>query len=242
MSAENRLFYLDNTPIPESGSLVISGEETKHIKVMRPETGSLINITDGRGTYAVCRVDAVGREEIAAHLVKRSVKHAYPVEITVAFALTKRGKWETIIEKCTEMGALRFIPLITARNAQFAKGQMKRRERIERIAVSAMKQSRRVYKPLVEDPVDVKNLFTRVNSEDKILLLSFGGSGTIDIDRGRYRNVTIVMGPEGGFLDTEEELIREHDTELLSFGEYTLKTETAAIKAVSLVTHIYGDF
>jgi len=237
-----RLFYYRDLPSEGEEFELSDAEEVRHISVMRFNAGDMADFTDGKGRRVSCRMIAADKNGVRAVAVAEKHVPHYPVSLTLAFAITKRSKWEWLIEKGTELGVTRFVPLVTERNRDFTKGAHKKSARFVKVAAAAMKQSKRLYLPEITEPVEIKKLFTEGRPADRILLLAFGGGDAATNISGSYCDVTVLVGPEGGLTSDEESFLVRKGALPTSLGEYTLKTETAAIKMISLVTSRFGDF
>jgi 16S rRNA (uracil1498-N3)-methyltransferase len=156
------------------------------------------------------------------------------------FGVTKRDKWEWLIEKGVEMGVTSFIPLISERNREYAKGIEKKKERFEKIAIAAMKQSKRCLLPSIKDAIFIKDIGSYIMPQSTYLL-SFSGTEFEKSDINS-KDFFLIVGPEGGFSEKEEDFLTHLGVKKKSLGIYTLKTETAALKSLSLITHFAGNF
>ncbi len=238
MSIENRMFYFPQ--LTEHGqTVIITGEEQHHLeKVMRCTVGDEIRATDGRGMFFSCIVRFMNKRECGIEAVSSVQKTPYPISIHMYGAVTKRDKYEWLIEKGTESGILHFTPVICERNKEYARGE--KIERYEKIAIAAMKQSRRPFLPIIYPPVDVQTL-VKQQIVGNIYILAFGAPYFSQSDAA-CPAVALVIGPEGGFTEKEEKLLLTKQAQPRAFGEYTLKTETAALKAAMLINHYGGEF
>jgi 16S rRNA (uracil1498-N3)-methyltransferase len=169
-------------------------------------------------------------------------------KITLALAIFKFDRMEWAIEKCTEIGVARIIPVIARRSdAHLAAAAMKRHERWQRIVRQAAEQSRRAAPPEMEAPVKLKDLagegvlpgaaLTRIvldeslaGSEEKSRL----GEILQSVVRPETSDVVLAVGPEGGWADGEMEWLLESGWVAASLGDTILRAETAAIVATAL--------
>jgi len=227
------------------------GEHAAHLaRVLRAEVGQEFDIATGeevrRGTITTISYDriefALGAKQ---HLTLRSAA----AKITLALAIFKFDRMDWAIEKCTEIGVARIIPVIARRtDAHLASAAVKRRERWQRIVRQAAEQSRRPARPEIAAPVKLKDLGgDRVLSADALRVVldeSLAGSdgdtrlGEIlqshssGVETGD--EVTLAIGPEGGWADGELTWFCETGWIAASLGDTILRAETAAIVATAL--------
>jgi 16S rRNA (uracil1498-N3)-methyltransferase len=215
------------------------GEHAGHlVRVLRAEVGQEFDIATGtevrRGTITSI---SDGRVEFALG----SLFEVKPLpEITLALAVFKFDRMEWAIEKCTEVGAGRIVPVIARRtDAHLAAAAAKRHERWLRIAVQASEQARRSGPPEISTPVKLKELASVVPSGTRVVLAeslagSEGSARLGDFFQSATGDVALAVGPEGGWAD--EELAWFHDSGWVaaSLGGTILRAETAAIVATAI--------
>ena len=223
------------------------GEHAAHLaRVLRAEVGQEFDIATGegvrRGTITTISYDriefALGAKQ---HLTLRS---AAP-KITLALAIFKFDRMDWAIEKCTEIGVARIIPIIARRtDAHLASAAGKRRERWQRIVRQASEQSRRPAPPEIAAPVKQKDLggdgVLAADALRVVLAESLAGSegdtrlGEILQSHSLAGEVALAIGPEGGWADGELTWFYEAGWIAASLGDTILRAETAAIVASAL--------
>jgi 16S rRNA (uracil1498-N3)-methyltransferase len=213
------------------------GEHANHLaRVLRARAGQEFDIAAG---------DAVRRGRIASVTDERvefelgeEVSGAAMAEITLVLAVFKFDRMEWAIEKCTELGVSRIVPVIARRtDAHLVAASAKRVERWQRIARQASEQSRRAAPPEIAAPVKIaeaSNLqaalrIVLAESEERTLLR--------DVVKPQTENdgIVLAVGPEGGWTEDELQLFRQAGWLSASLGNTILRTETAAIAATAIV-------
>lgn len=213
-------------------ALTLPESDSQHcIRVLRMSPGDTIRVVDGQGTVFICRlldnhpkrtaVEIVGRETLAP---------VWPNRITVMVAPTKHNdRMEWLVEKLVEIGVNRIVP-VRCRNSE--RRDIKR-ERLERIAVSAMKQSLKATMPDIDEMTDLAGAVRQYAADQKFV-------GYCDTNTERRllakaykpgRDVIILIGPEGDFAPFEIEMLVSNGYVPVTMGDNRLRTETAALVA-----------
>ena len=227
------------------------GEHAAHLaRVLRAEVGQEFDIATGeevrRGTITTISYDRVEFElDTKPYHGRRPKPKPFDApKITLALAIFKFDRMEWAIEKCTEIGVARIVPVIARRSdAHLAAAAVKRQERWRRIVRQASEQSRRSAPPEVAAPVKVKDLaapgvlprgaLTRVVLAEA-LVESEEETRLGDILESQPTEVALAVGPEGGWADEELAWFREEGWAAASLGGTILRAETAAIVATAL--------
>ena len=227
------------------------GEHAAHLaRVLRAEVGQEFDIATGedvrRGTITTISYDRI---EFALGAKQRLRLRSAAPKISLALAIFKFDRMDWAIEKCTEIGVARIIPVIARRtDAHLASAAGKRRERWQRIVRQASEQSRRPAPPEIATPVKLKNLeddgVLAADALRVVLAESLAGSeadtrlGEILQSRsfggGTGDEVTLAVGPEGGWADGELTWFYDTGWVAASLGDTILRSETAAVVATAL--------
>ncbi|MCA1817316.1 MAG: 16S rRNA (uracil(1498)-N(3))-methyltransferase [Acidobacteria bacterium] len=262
-----RRFYAPPESFSADGSRVaLSREESRHLAgVLRLAANDEVRVFDGEGREFLCVVaDAAARGAAGATLeVRGRVAPACPespLELTLACALLKGEKFDTVVQKATELGVARVVPVGTARaDVKLSRGGdgARRVERWRRIAVGAAKQSGRARVPTVERPTSLEELLSRDPSSGaegstsgtgaaarRLILAERGGRGlaeTVAAWGAKPTRVVALVGAEGGWEDEEIARARGAGWQAVTLGGRILRAETAGIVAAALVQHLCGD-
>jgi 16S rRNA (uracil1498-N3)-methyltransferase len=216
---------------------VVSGPERRHLAVLRVRAGERFLATDGCGREILLEVEKTSRSELVARIVEESLLPAGPGRgCTLAVAPPKGARMDTAVEKATECGVGRIVPLSVERSVVRARDAGERVARWRRIARSATAQSGRTRVPEV---TPFTTLDAVLAASDGHILLTHPppGSRPLPIALAGVRpgdSVTVLVGPEGGFTEAEAELARHRGAIAVALGPNRLRTETAAVVAVAL--------
>ena len=228
--------------------LYVTGKDVNHIKnVMRLKQGDEISVRTGQDDREYrYGIEEFTDSEVVCRL--RFVKEAdveLPVKVYIFQGLPKADKMELIIQKAVELGAAEIIPVQMRRCVVKLDGAKKgkKTQRWQAIAESAAKQSRRAVVPLVREPMTMEEAvrFAEQNTDVRLLpyeLQEADGSTREVMDGIREGSaVSIFIGPEGGFDPAEVELARKAAVVPISLGKRILRTETAALVALSFLIY-----
>ena len=228
--------------------LYVTGKDVNHIKnVMRLKKGDEISVRTGRDDREYrYGIEEFTDSEVVCRL--RFVKEAdveLPVKVYLFQGLPKADKMELIIQKAVELGAAEIIPVEMRRSVVKldASKKTKKTQRWQAIAESAAKQSRRAVVPMVREPMTMEEAvrFAEQNTDVRLLPyeLQEADGSTRDVMDGIREGsaVSIFIGPEGGFDPAEVELAREAGIRPISLGKRILRTETAALVALSFLIY-----
>lgn len=242
-------FYISQVN-PQSPYVFLEGEEHHHLsRVSRIQPKEEIWLFDSSGKSYLARVEEVEKEKTKLFIVEEKGREKVNTEIILAQSLVKSKKMEFIIQKSAELGIAHFIPVITSRSIVKIEEKIERKlGRWERIAREAVKQSGNPWVPCVSPPMDLKKLIKESKAALKLLLSENRGKyfREILIRTGKSfkenppRSIMILIGPEGGWTREEEELILDNGFKAVSLGKNILRTETAAICALALISHFWN--
>jgi 16S rRNA (uracil1498-N3)-methyltransferase len=213
----------------------LTGKHAEHLaRVLRAQIGQEFDISTGN-TIRRGRIGAISPELVEFELGEEVLSAARP-QITVAMSILKFDRMEWAIEKCTELGAARIVPLVTRRTeTHLAAAARKRVERWRRIARQAAEQSRQVAPPEISDPVKLEDVLA-ISSGKRIVLSEVEKEFTLKtVLQASPGDVALAFGPEGGWAESELTLFREAGWEPASLGTRILRAETAAVAAMAIV-------
>ena len=227
-----QLFYSLN--ITGSEAIVLDAEESRHCaKVLRKRPGDKIEVVDGKGNLYLCRLLHVDVKVCKAEVI--SVKKNYGkrnFNLSIAMAPTKNvSRFEWFLEKATEIGIDEVVPLLTGRCERTHVNL----ERLNKILVSAMKQSGKAFLPRLQEPVDYVKFMKSLAPGNSCLrfIATCDRENSIHLKDAYSKgsDALVLIGPEGDFTDEEVELAVKYNFQPISLGPARLRVETAGIVA-----------
>ena len=237
-------FYIEKTDIIEN-TVVITGEEAQHIsRVLRMKKGDRVTLCDGEGFfYEAVLTDFADKSVTAEILSKREAETEPQVKVTVFQGIPKNPKLETIVQKLTEIGAVRLVPMDTKR-AVAKLDKENKVERLRKIAREAAKQSKRGIVPEVLSPMSFKDA-VKMAAEADIALIPYEEEREISLKRALSgktpKTVSVMIGPEGGFDSEEITLAKENGITSVTLGKRILRTETAPLAVCAAILYELGE-
>jgi len=233
----------------QGDAAVIAGAEAHHmIRVLRLGPGDIITLLDGQGSLYHCRIEEKTAGAVRCRVLeKQPAGGEPPLRVVLLQGIAKGDRMDTVIQKGTELGASLFVPVHCRRSVvrlDDAKAAA-RRERWQRIAAGAAKQCRRALVPEVYEPVTWANALRLIPPEAPAFLPweeEAGRSLKNELQSRRLpAQVYIIIGPEGGLEKEEVAAAQERGVAPVSLGPRILRTETAALAAISMVLYQWGD-
>ena len=215
--------------------LSLSGEEFAHaVRVLRHREGDILHVVDGAGGWYSARLDFVSRDEAICQILERKQDVGEsPYQLTIACSpLKSPARLEMLVEKASELGVRRLLPIWSERTER----ARIRKERLERVALAAMKQCGRSRIIEIEEPISFANLIVDPSFETKLICHEQTSSSRLIssvINHGTADSVVIAIGPEGGFTDEEIGSAANAGFQVVSLGDRRLRAETAGIVAAT---------
>lgn len=249
-----RRFYAPPSAFnPNRESVTLASDEARHLRdVLRLKIGDEVYVFDGDGKEFHCTVEE-GRRDTAQLRIIAEVAPARPespLKLTLAVALLKGEKFDLVVQKATELGVTRVVPVVTRLadiRLRDESDAAKRVARWQRIALEAAKQSGRAVVPEVATPVAFEVLIETVSHEPEMSCLMFSerdGESIVTANEKLPANVsllTALVGSEGGWTNEELEAACAAGWTVVTLGGRTLRAETAAIAVAVLLQHLVGD-
>ena len=255
-----RFYALPSAISLDSRTVRLAADELRHLRdVLRLDTGAEVYVFDGEGREFQCVIESYARD-FAGLRVIAEVPPAHfesTLELTLAVALLKGEKFDLVVQKVTELGATRIVPVITERadvRLRDAADANKRVARWQRIALEAAKQSGRARVPEVRAPQTFRSLLEtfsdggQASDTSRLMFSERDGQSLgrslkepVDTEDAARRQMIALVGSEGGWTDSEIVQARESGWTIVTLGGRVLRAETAAITVVALLQNLLGD-
>lgn len=237
-------FYINKEDIQENIA-IIKGEEAQHIsRVLRMKKGDTVTLCDGEGTFYDATLTDFSDKTVTAEISDGYSAPTEPkVQLTVFQGVPKHPKLETVIQKLTEIGAVRLVPMDTKR-AVAKLDKSAKVDRLRKIAQEAAKQSKRGIVPEVTDAVPFKKAVEMAMQAD-LALIPYEEETEVSLKsalRGKTpKTVSVMIGPEGGFDESEIRMAKDAGIQSVTLGKRILRTETAPLTVASVVLYELGE-
>ena len=239
-------FFVDPANVKEKSILIDSKEDIKHLsKVLRLKAGDEIEISDGRQWEYTAVITEIGKDAVMADITDKQAFAREPeINVTLFQGIPKQAKMDSIVQKTVELGVAGIVPVFMDRTVTVDKGNMGRKvQRWQKIAAESVKQCKRGVIPEVAEPVDFDEAVSRMAESDLIVFpYENEKKRTIKyllrIKKAPVAgNVAVIIGPEGGFSETEAEKIIAAGGEPVTLGKTILRTETAGPATLAMIMY-----
>jgi 16S rRNA (uracil1498-N3)-methyltransferase len=228
-----RLYY--PATIVENSTNLLSKEHTHYLtNVMRLKRGSNVNLFNKDGEW-LSEIVFLDRDRVEVKFLNKIKESSKSTNVELAICLVKKTSMEIILQKATELGIAKIIPIISERT------EVKdlNIERARKIVVEATEQSNQLNVPDIEEPQKLKDFINSLDSNTSLFFADINTEKKIDnkiIEKSK--KISLLVGPEGDFSPNEREMILTKDNAIsFSISRNILRTETAAISALSLINY-----
>jgi len=226
----------------------MEGEAAHHLgHVLRAQAGQLYELSDGCAAW-LARVESVGRHRVEFALVEQLPTPQVTADITLLLSIVKFDAFEWAIEKATELGVSRIVPLAAARSEKgLLAAATKRSQRWQKILLEASQQSRRLRLPQLDDLAKPSQAFAAQTAKVRLMLSERSDAPSIRNSLEHSERATsspsgissaaLAIGPEGGWTEEELASARLAGFREASLGQLVLRTETAVIAALATLNY-----
>jgi 16S rRNA (uracil1498-N3)-methyltransferase len=223
---------------------VMDGDAAHHVgRVLRAQPGQLYELSDGERVW-LGRVESVGRERVEFALVEILEAYHPKLEVALLLAVVKFDAFEWALEKATELGVSRIVPLAAGRSEKgLLAAAAKRTERWEKILMEASQQSRRVRVPALAGVMKPEQAFAEQTGARCVMLSERADAAALRevlASGGGTAKAALAIGPEGGWTDAEIAMARSAGFAEASLGKLILRTETAVIASLAAMNYALG--
>jgi 16S rRNA (uracil1498-N3)-methyltransferase len=232
-----RLFV--RQPLSEAVPVELGAAQANYLgNVLRMGSGAELLVFDGQSGEWLARIAETGKKRMGLTVERRTREPESIPDVWLAFAPVKRAQTDWLVEKATELGAARLIPVMTQRTV----AERVKLERLESIAIEAAEQCGRTRLPDITEPVSLKQ-FLQERDAARALYFADEGGGEPAAIAFNPRPALILTGPEGGFTNEERALVRASPHAVpISLGPRILRAETAALAALAAYMAVAGDW
>ncbi len=232
-----RLFV--RQPLAEGAIVDLDPAQANYLgNVMRLKEGAELLVFDGTSGEWLARISEAAKKRMTLAIVQKTREPEAIPDVWLAFAPVKRTQTDWLVEKATELGASRLVPVMTQRTV----AERVKLERLEAITIEAAEQCGRTRLPGIADPLPLKHLLEH-RDVSRTLYFADEGGGAWAPDAFTAGSCMILTGPEGGFTDEERTAIRATPNSVpVSLGPRILRAETAALAALAAYMAVAGDW
>jgi len=243
--ASTRLFV--NDPLVPGTELQLGRDQAHYLgRVLRLRNGDMLTVFNGDNGEFDAHVTSLAKNS-ATVVVDTALETATEsaLKIHLVQGISRGERMDFVVQKATELGVKRITPVFTEYGVVKLNGARaaKRNDHWQSVAIGACEQSGRIRPPLIDAPVDLNAWFGAGTKEaDSDLILRPGAATPLSSIAAPVTKVCLLIGPEGGFSDTEYEDAKIAGFATVSLGPRILRTETAALTAIAVVQSLWGDF
>ena len=226
-----RLFFKESLSLNLTAKLDKSQSHYVN-KVMRVKVNEVFSLFNNDGEWEA-KILTISKSIVEVNITKQLRQKENTKELWLAFSPIKSNYFNFMIQKATELGVTKFLPIIFDRTIV----RKINKERLEKVIIEATEQSNRINVPSIEDPQSLKSflnnkkmdlIFTDLNSQNK----------KIDLDKLTINPTCVIIGPEGDFSEDErEQILAFKGVQPIKINEHILRSETAVISALSIVNY-----
>ena len=229
-----RLYHPDS--IVENSTNLLSKEHTHYVtNVMRLKRGSVINFFNNTGEWE-SEIVFLDKDRVEVKFLKKVKESQKKSKIELAICIVKKSPMENILQKATELGVSKIIPIISERTEVKELNY----DRAKKITIEATEQSNQMFPPEILEVTKLKDFLENLNKNTKLLFADVNSKNNLNInDSKNFESLCILVGPEGDFSLNERELILSvPKVAPFTMSKNILRSDTAVINAISLVNFI----
>ena len=232
-----RLFV--RQPLSQGARVELDAAQANYLgNVMRLGVGAELLVFDGHSGEWLARITEAAKKRMTLAVERQTREPEMIPDAWLAFAPVKRTQTDWLVEKATELGAARLLPVITQRTV----AERVKLDRLEAIAIEAAEQCGRTVLPSIAEPVTLKRLLAERDAARRLYFADEGG-GEGAATAFKSRPALILTGPEGGFTNDERAAVRAAENAVpISLGPRILRAETAALAALAAFMAVAGDW
>jgi len=239
-----RIYYQDG--LHDLQSLTLSGQSGQHVaRVLRMRAGEKLVLFDGLGGEYLASIESVQGDKVQLSVLgHEAIEREAPVPVTLIQGVSRGERMDWTIQKATELGVHRIVPVTSLRSMVKLKADraQRRREHWQQVAISACEQCGRNRVPEIGAPASLEDGLAQVEAFALKLTLRANAAKCIAQLPDSAPEACIAIGPEGGFDDREYQLLEQAGFQGLRLGPRILRPETAGLAAMAALLSRWGDF
>lgn len=233
----------DNQPISINEEFILGEDGSNHVgRVLRMTPGESITVFNGLGVEYISKILEVTKKYVKVIPVEEVVRSTEsPIRIHLGQVLSRGDKMDFTVQKAVELGVTEITPLVSTRCGVRLKDdrQEKKQDSLQKIVISACEQCGRTFVPTVNPIITLDEFLAQQTDDLKLTLNPYTDKKIKDLQQNNsYR---LLVGPEGGFSDEEVNLAAQNGFQSVLLGPRILRTETAALVAISILQSAFGD-
>ncbi len=241
-------FYLPPEQCRDS-AVELAGDEAHHaLRVLRVQVGERVTVLDGAGHELICEVREASKRAVTLAVLHKNSSSPLPCQITLLQAVPKAKAMDYIVQKATELGAARVVPILSERTVVHLDGAdaADKATKWQQIAIESVKQCGSPWLTKIEPPVTLKSYLARREKFDLPLIASLQADSRhprefIQQFHGEYKRLPVTacvwIGPEGDFSPAEMNVIKTEGALPITLGRLVLRSDTAAIYSLSILNY-----
>jgi len=239
----NRIFHPDDLSTEQE--IELSSQAAVHlVRVLRSKTGTDIILFNGDGNEYTASISRIERKRVWVNIsASKVVVNESPLDITLVQGISRPERMDYTLQKAVELGVTAIIPLFTERCSVQLKAERieKRLKHWQGIIISACEQSGRARIPEICSPLAFNTWLTSIDHKQTCLTLQPDATNSLQTIGSPEKNIMLLVGPEGGLSPTETDAVTEQGFHAVRLGPRVLRTETAALVAMSIIQSRWGD-
>ena len=228
-----RLFFSESLSINLNSKLEKS-QSHYLTKVMRLKVGELFSLFNQSGEWEA-KINEISKGIVEFSVVKHLRSQENSKEVWLAFSPIKSNYFNFMIQKSTELGITKFLPIIFDRTIV----RKINKQRLEKVIIEAAEQSNRINIPKIEKPINLKSFLNKNKNKMNLIFTDLNSKNTkLDLNKLTNKPICIIIGPEGDFSEVErEEILSYEEVNSIKINKNILRSETAAISAISIISY-----
>jgi 16S rRNA (uracil1498-N3)-methyltransferase len=231
-----RLFV--RQPLGDRVAIALDASQANYLgNVLRLGVGAELLVFDDISGEWLARISDAAKKRMTLTVERKTREAEIIPDVWLAFAPVKRTQTDWLVEKATELGVARLIPVMTQRTV----AERVRVDRLESIAIEAAEQCGRTRVPQIAEPLQLRRFVDELDPARRLYFADEDGGDAV-ADAFREGPAAILVGPEGGFTDEERAFVRASGASAISLGPRILRAETAGLAALATYMAIAGDW